>query len=79
MCAFYRGELMGKIESLGKWDAHAALHSALEDTDPEDRVLVLIEYHEGRIGIRSANVTRAEAVHMMEQRKFRLFCDGCQG
>lgn len=33
---------MGKIDSIGAWNAHAALHSALEDADPEDKVLIVL-------------------------------------
>jgi len=66
---------VSKIEPLHKWSAHAALHSALEDVTPEDKVLILIEYADGGNGIRSANCTVADAVYLMEQRKFNLFND----
>ncbi len=66
---------MNKIEALGRWNAHAALHSTLEDVTPEDRVLILIEYKDGGNGVRSANLTRAEAVYLMEQRKWKMFAE----
>ena len=64
---------VSKIEAIGRWSAHAALHSALEDTKPEDKVIVLIEYAEGGNGVRTANCSFADAIYMMEQRKFNIF------
>ena len=64
---------MGKIETISKWSAHAALHSALEDVAPEEKVLILIEYVDGTHGVRSANITHAEAIYLMEHRKSMMF------
>lgn len=64
---------MSKIETISRWSAHAALHSALEDTQAEDKVVILIEYATGGVGVRTANCTLADAVYMMEQRKFKIF------
>jgi len=64
---------MGKIEVLTQWSAEAALHSALEDVSAKDKVLVLIEYAEGGSGFRSANCTQADALYLMEKKKFDMF------
>ena len=66
---------MSKIETISKWSAHAALHSAIEDTDQEDSVLVLITHKDNRATYRAANCTNAEAIYMMEHRKSRMFYD----
>jgi len=71
---------MDKIQPLPgiNWDAHAALHSALESIKPMDGVLILFErkgsnHPEGINGYRSANLTYAESIYLMELRKYYTF------
>lgn len=33
---------MPKIEAINSWNAHAALHAALEETDPGDKVFIFV-------------------------------------
>lgn len=67
---------MAKIEPLNNnWNAHAALHSALECVNPEDKIVILIEHKGKGNGFRTANTTRADMIHMMELRKFYMFLD----
>lgn len=50
---------MAKIECLRQWNAHAALHSALEDTNPEDCVYILVRTPEDKVSAYYANYKNA--------------------
>ena len=64
---------MSKIHPLHTWDSHAALYSAIEETHPDDKVLILIEHSDGSSEMRSANLTNADSLFMMEKRKVDMF------
>lgn len=65
---------MAKIEPLGRWSAKAALQSAQEDVEDGDGVLILIEQKSAnKYSYRSANLTNAEALYLMENNKFDMF------
>ena len=71
---------MGIITPLGdSWDAIAAVQSALEELEPGDGVLVLME-RRGRCeddprAYRSANLTKAEAVWLLEINKIDILME----
>ena len=50
---------MAKIEALGQWNAHAALHAALEDANPEDCVYVIVRTPKDKVTTYYANYKNA--------------------
>ncbi len=40
---------MAKIEAIGQWNAHAALHAALEETNPEDSVYIIVRTADDKV------------------------------
>jgi hypothetical protein len=65
---------MAKIETLGRWGAKAALADAASIVNEEDGVLIMIMRRDGTPNkFRSANLTNAEALFIMEDRKFNMF------
>ena len=61
--------MMSKIDTISQWDAKAALHSALEDVEPTDGVIVIIWTKDDKLSYRSANLNKMEAIYLLEQRK----------
>ncbi len=70
---------MSKIDVLPNqaWGADAALHSALEEIKPTDKVLIigLVEDENGNVErvYRAANFTQGEVLFEMERRKVAMF------
>ncbi len=40
---------MAKIECIGHWNAHAALHAALEESNPDDKVFVFVRTKDDQV------------------------------
>jgi hypothetical protein len=55
-----------KIETLGNWSAQACLHSALEEVEPDDAVIVVTMRDDGPPRWWTANVKTSDAVFMAE-------------
>ncbi len=55
------GDHMSKVVPLASaWNAHAALNSALEETDPDEKVMVVVLKNDGTRCKYMANITNAE-------------------
>jgi hypothetical protein len=55
-----------KIQTLGNWSAQACLHSALEEVEPDDAVIVVTMRDDGPPRWWTANVKTSDAVFMAE-------------
>jgi len=52
---------MSKVVPLGaSWNAHAALNSALEETKPTDKIMIVVLKDDGERCKYMANITNAE-------------------
>lgn len=62
------------IETMGNWSAKAAIACALEETDEQDGVIIIIHMRSaGLYRHYAANLTNAEANYMLDDRKRQLF------
>jgi hypothetical protein len=64
-----------KIETLGNWSAQACLHSALEEVEPDDAVIVVSMRGDGPPRWWTANVKTSDAVFMAECVKQKVMDD----
>ena len=69
--------MVNKIGVIGKWNAHAALHSAIENSKPEDGIFIVVLKRDNKDGDTikhfSANLSHADMVYLMEEAKFSIF------
>ena len=68
-----------KIETLGRWGAHACLHSALEEVESDDAVIVVTMRGDGPPKWWTANVKTSDAVFMAECIKQKVIDDMKEG
>jgi hypothetical protein len=68
-----------KIETLGNWSAQACLHSALEEVEPDDAVIVVTMRDDGPPRWWTANVKTSDAVFMVECVKQKVIDDMKEG
>jgi hypothetical protein len=62
-----------KIATLGDWSSDACLHAVLEQTKPDDNLLVIaMPSDRGKVDLWTANVDLGNAVFMLETIKYRL-------
>ena len=67
---------MAKIDTIGGWSAHAALHSAIEASTPEDGVVVILLTDNGtQRSFRTANMNNATIVYLMEGMKLEVMSE----
>jgi hypothetical protein len=64
-----------KIETLGNWSAHACLHSALEEVEPDDAVIVVTMRGDNPPRWWTANVKTSTALLMVECVKQKVMDD----
>ena len=64
-----------KIETLGRWGAQACLHSALEEVESDDAVIVVTMRGDGPPKWWTANVKTSDAVFMAECIKQKVIDD----
>jgi hypothetical protein len=64
-----------KIETLGRWGAQACLHSALEEVEPDDAVIVVSMRGDGPPRWWTANVKTSIALLMVECVKQKVMDD----
>ena len=66
---------MGKIDSIGDWNAHACLHAALEEAELEDSVFVVVVKENSRIKFTS-NMTNERLYYeagIIQEQVMRIF------
>ena len=68
-----------KIETLGRWGAQACLHSALEEVESDDAVIVVTMRGDGPPKWWTANVKTSDAVFMAECIKQKVIADMKEG
>jgi hypothetical protein len=68
-----------KIETLGNWSAQACLHSALEEVEHDDAVIVVTMRGDGPPAWWTANVKTSDAVFMVECVKQKVIDDMKEG
>ena len=68
-----------KIETLGRWGAQACLHSALEEVESDDAVIVVTMRGDGPPKWWTANVKTSDAVFMAECIKQKVIDDMKEG
>ena len=68
-----------KIETLGRWGAQACLHSALEEVEHDDAVIVITMRDDGPPKWWTANVKTSTAVFMAECVKQKVMDDLKEG
>ena len=68
-----------KIQTLGNWNAHACLHSALEEVESDDAVIVVTMRGDGPPKWWTANVKTSDAVFMAECIKQKVIDDMKEG
>ena len=64
-----------KIETLGRWGAQACLHSALEEVEHDDAVIVITMRGDGPPKWWTANLKTSTAVFMVECVKQKVMDD----
>ncbi len=65
---------MSDLGVIHTWGAKAALTSALEEVEEDDTVIVIFKSKKSNVvHYRTANVTNAEAVFLLEERKLDVF------
>jgi hypothetical protein len=68
-----------KIETLGKWGAQACLHSALEEVEHDDAVIVVTMRGDGPPKWWTANLKTSTALLMVECVKQKVMDDMKEG
>ena len=68
-----------KIQTLGNWSAQACLHSALEEVEPDDAVIVVSMRGDGPPRWWTANVKTSTALLMVECVKQKVMDDMKEG